>query len=109
MKWSHGNKEKKEILRLRVSVLMSLLCACDDQPPDHPSCVSSLSFATSLLHGPIYLHAVRLVLVSLSIKSAKEKRDQQCPSAQIFSTHIVPSGLGSPPGTWIFLPQKPGQ
>ena len=25
------------------------------------------------------------------------------------ATHIFPSGLGSPPGTWISLPQKPGQ
>lgn len=72
MKRSHGNK-KNEILRLRVSMHTSLLSACGDHPLDHLSCVSSLSFATGFLHGPVYLHAGRLVLVSSSIESAKEK------------------------------------
>ena len=43
------------MLRLRVSVVTSLLCACSDHPPDHLRCVSSLSFATRFLHGPTYL------------------------------------------------------
>lgn len=49
----------------------------NDHSPEKLSFIPSLAFSSSFLHGLVYLHAVCLELMSLSIKNAKEQQDQQ--------------------------------